>query len=443
MSDRVSNRAGAARDPAAGNWVAFALAGERFALPMEAIEAVEPPPSLAHLPHAAAALLGAGNFAGRIVPVLDLARLLGRRTGERAYDGSGEILRLRTSDGSVGLWVDRAERLIRADDEASLEGAALLDPAALLAVALAPPDLVFGPPAPLGDVAALVPPAPVETMAAAFIVVEVAGKPVQLPREAIVELIEAVPWARVPRAPAGLLGIGMLRGSALPILSMAALLGVPPHGAPGGFAVIELDRHRMLLGVDRIVGLRRAEANGPIDVAAMIPEELRQIVLGFPTTDDVVASATSTDGGETGEYLAFTVAGQDFAVPIACVERIIEARPLIALPQAANCDGMSGAPIVGVVEWSGRIVPAVALRSQREGERGDKPAAMTSGAYVILRAPDGLVAIGVDRTKQVVRLKSGNISPSGGEDGLIEAVAAPADGEPLRMIAVARLWSAA
>src|SRR6187200_161668 len=92
--------------------IVFTLAGERFALPIASVEAVGAPPPLARVPHAPPALLGAGHLGGRIVPIVDLARLFGRERGSRVYDGSGEIVRLRVADGCIGLWVDKVERVM-------------------------------------------------------------------------------------------------------------------------------------------------------------------------------------------------------------------------------------------------------------------------------------------------------------------------------------------
>src|SRR5579862_683069 len=451
MDDRLSYRPDAGSDLASG-WVAFSLAGERFALPMAAVEAAEPPPRLARIPHADRAVLGAGNFAGQIVPVLDLARLIDRQLldrqpfrRERAYDGSGEILRLRLAEGGIGLWIDRVERLMRVEaGEPAPEGVALLDPEHLFDAALAPLALELGAAAPLGDVGELAAPAAIAAPGEAFILVQVAGKTVHLARDAVVELIETVSWTPLPRAPAGLLGIGVLRGSALPILSLASLLGLPQDRPAGGYAVAEIERHRMLLATDRIIGLRYAATGSPIDVAAAVPEELRRIVCGFAAGDGALSAASAGDG-ETGEYLSFTVAGQDFAVAVGCVDRIVGARPLIALPRPAAgsaSDRDAGAPIIGVIELSGRVVPVAALQPRLERALGGLPANWAPSAYVILRDPEGLGAIGVDRVKQVVRLRLDDISTPPGEHGLIEAFAASADGEPLHIIAAAQLWGA-
>ena len=493
MNDVIGQRPVAALLPISPGWVVFTVAGSRFALPVAAVEAVVPPPPLARVPHAAPFLLGAGNLGGRIAPILDLARFLERDRGPATYDGSGEVLRLRAPGGSVGIWVDRVERLVRLDRSGAATpdgmgegpgGIEILDPAPLLEAGLTAPGLAFGMLAPLGDVADRVPPA-VSVASAAFIVVEIAGTPMRLRQECVVELLETVPWTVLPRAPAGLLGIALLRGAAVPVLSMAVLAGavlagMDQPGPPGEFAAIEIDGRRVLRAVDRIVGLRVQRASSgrrraivapsdepgdesePIDPAAMIPEELRRVILGFSPGAGASQSQASAVLDRSSEYLAFAVAGQDCAVPIACVERVVGARPSIGLPRSptSRANG-AGAQAEGAIELHGRIVPVASLRSRLapvryKRRRGEQPGDSRAGEdragdsraggwvpsfYVILRDADGLGAIGVDRIKGIVRLRPDEFAaPPVDGLGPIAGIAALPDGELLRVIAPERLW---
>jgi chemotaxis signal transduction protein len=481
MDDRAGLQPVEGVNSGARSGIVFTLAGERFALPTASVEAVAAPPPLALVPHATKGLLGVGNLGGQIVPILDIARLLDRERGAGGYDGGGEIIRLRIPGGSVGMWVDRVERLapIGSETPAALpaevgcaqggpevpDDIALIDPIPLLIAALTPPILASGTPAPLGEIAERVLPAAPAAIAEPFVLVEAAGKQVRLRREAVVELIEAVPWTRIPRAPVGLRGVGVLRGSALPVLSLAALLGLAEPAAPGSFAVTEVLGRRALLAVDRIVGLRFARQPGsslgdaaspeeaaedvePIDLATAASDELRQIVLGFSQSRDDTRSGDSAIPDPTTEYLAFTVAGQDFAVPIGCVDRVVGVQRLIKLPRPAN-DDADPAQIVGAIELRGHIVPVAALQS-RLGLTGDcgQATGPEPRAYVILRGTDGLGAIGVDQIKRVAALRPSDIVPPPTEHELIAGVVAPGaepgtaseNGGLLRIIAPARLW---
>ena len=85
--------------------VLFRAAGERFALPLEAVrEVVLPQPPFARVPRSGAAVRGAMNLRGRVVPVVDLAALLGLAApplGER----DGQVIVLEGPRPGLGVLV--------------------------------------------------------------------------------------------------------------------------------------------------------------------------------------------------------------------------------------------------------------------------------------------------------------------------------------------------
>lgn len=86
--------------------VVFRSAGERFALPLEAVsEVVTPQPPYARVPRTADAVRGAMNQRGRVVAVVDLAPLLGLG-GPRLADGQGQVLVLDRERRGLGFLVE-------------------------------------------------------------------------------------------------------------------------------------------------------------------------------------------------------------------------------------------------------------------------------------------------------------------------------------------------
>lgn len=63
-------------EEAGGALVVFALGGEEFALPVSEVREVVPFSDATRVPRAAPEVVGLMNVRGRVVPVLDLARLL-------------------------------------------------------------------------------------------------------------------------------------------------------------------------------------------------------------------------------------------------------------------------------------------------------------------------------------------------------------------------------
>jgi purine-binding chemotaxis protein CheW len=84
--------------------VVFRAGGERFALPLEAVrEVVLPQPPFARVPRSGPAVAGAMNLRGRVVPIVDLARLLG--LPHASIGGPAQVLVLGADRPSVGLLV--------------------------------------------------------------------------------------------------------------------------------------------------------------------------------------------------------------------------------------------------------------------------------------------------------------------------------------------------
>ncbi len=85
--------------------VVFRVAGERFALPLEAVrEVVVPQPPFARVPRASEAVRGVMNLRGRVVAVVDLAPLVGL-AAQPLEAGGGQVLILEHARRSLGLLI--------------------------------------------------------------------------------------------------------------------------------------------------------------------------------------------------------------------------------------------------------------------------------------------------------------------------------------------------
>jgi hypothetical protein len=179
------------------------LGGERYLMPLAVVEAIVPPPALSRIPHAPPLLPGAGNLGGQVLPVVDLAEVLpGSR--RRRYDGGGEVLRVRVAGGSVGVWVDRVERLLKSDTETG--AIATIDPEKLIEAGSVAPELAPDNRHPLGDAREIVDRPPAVVSDTGYILVEAAGKNILLARQTVLELTEPPPWVPMPGAPEGFYG---------------------------------------------------------------------------------------------------------------------------------------------------------------------------------------------------------------------------------------------
>jgi len=85
--------------------VVFRVAGERFALPLGAVrEVVLPQPPFARVPRVSEAVRGVMNLRGRVLPVVDLAPLVGLAP-QPLVAGQGQVLVLEREKRSLGFLI--------------------------------------------------------------------------------------------------------------------------------------------------------------------------------------------------------------------------------------------------------------------------------------------------------------------------------------------------
>lgn len=266
------------RQEAARQLVVFALGEERLALPMSAVREIVRPLPLAPVPRAPGFLLGLANLRGRVLPVLDLRRLVGAEP--REPDDATRVLVLEWRGSRLGLVVDAVRRVLEAAADAleTARGAAaalatdvlagvvrdgaevvqVLDLEALLDGRLeeAAPQAVEGPVLEAADDAedGTAEAAGEEDGADQLVAFRVGGQELALRigevREIVrlPERIEAVPGAG-PHA----LGLMPLRGRTLPLVSLAALLGIeaapPAEGARVLVTALPVGGRRLAVGL--------------------------------------------------------------------------------------------------------------------------------------------------------------------------------------------------
>jgi len=85
--------------------VIFRVAGERFALPLGVVrEVVLPQPPFALVPRVSEAVRGVMNLRGRVLPVVDLAPLVGL-PAQPLVGGQGQVLVLEREKRSLGFLI--------------------------------------------------------------------------------------------------------------------------------------------------------------------------------------------------------------------------------------------------------------------------------------------------------------------------------------------------
>jgi purine-binding chemotaxis protein CheW len=256
--------------------------------------------------------------------------------------------------------------------------------------------------------------------------------------EDVAEVIAMPTIARVPQGPPALLGLGNLRGTVLPIVSLRGLLGraekaldakakavVLDMGAP--IAVV-VDATEGLVTVDAArVEEREAELSAEpgelltgafqvdaergvarvLDIERLLKGALAQRArpqLRASGTGATAKQAPSAANAEQFEmFVSFDVAGQEFALDLEAVREVLSApESLTAVPRAE-------ALVLGVTSFDDRLLPLFSLR----GLLGF-PLAPDKGArekVVVMEIAGAQVGLVADGARSVIAAESSRIDP--------------------------------
>ena len=92
-------------------------------------------------------------------------------------------------------------------------------------------------------------------MSNVFVRMAVANERYAIPAEAVLEVAEVGEISPVPGAPQAIAGVRNLRGSVLPVMEIAPLLGVSDHGERHRIVVTEVRGARAGILVDEVSGV--------------------------------------------------------------------------------------------------------------------------------------------------------------------------------------------
>lgn len=269
-----------------------------------------------------------------------------------------------------------------------------------------------------------------------------------LPAQDVAEVIRLPPLARLPQAPAALMGIASLRGATLPVASLRALLGraapaarPTPARSAAARAIVLRGAAAVALAVDAVDDLvtigaaqiEPAEASAavrpgerltsvfrfhddrdlarvldmpPLLAAAFVPRPRppRPAVAPGPAQPRLHPSQAASPGGVGERLVTFEAAGQEYGLPIGAVQEI---RPL---PPSVTALPPDEAVARGVAVHRGRLLPLFALRgllglpAQTEGGKG-------AGKVVVVRVSGHAVGLVVDRMRDVLPADPASVEP--------------------------------
>lgn len=241
--------------------------------------------------------------------------------------------------------------------------------------------------------------------------VSVAGERVAIPANDIAEVIRNPAVTRIPHSPPGLLGVTNLRGTVIPVVSLAALLGRPSATPMSRRVVVVRSSLPVGLTVDEVASLdsaaRLRSGDDPIrflDVEALVSAHFGTLSKPETKGGASVTAKTAPDAASAVPeevFFSFEVAGQLFALPLASVHEVLSIPAEIAVVPRTD-DAMLGA-----VTLRNRLIPLVSLATLL-GLAEDN----VSAGKIVLAAIRGVrVGLVVDGLKAIVRATSDQIDP--------------------------------
>lgn len=444
----------------------FRVGGATMSVSSDRVAEVLRRPLVTRVPHAPACVLGVSSLRGRVVPVVSAARLLDRP--ERAETSASRTLLL-DLDQPLALAVDAVIGLNHLTAAPSSGGLFVEDGDAVRAVDLdGALEAAFGRTvARIGGARAATSARPeAEAVAEETRLVLTFGIGAQTHALALdaVEEVTDLPagLAALPHGERADLGVAPYRKGVLPVVDLAALLGLEPSGAGGRLLVVRLGDALVGLRIDRFGAILRVPESAVAPTPALLnrgggeaavesvarltdgtvvsllapdrlfrAEALEAIMADGRQALDAKAAAAQDGGSES--FVIFALGGETYGLPIADVQEVVAVpESLVRVPKAPVF-------IEGVMNLRGRVVPVI-----DQGRRfGAAPAAGLSRKVIVARAGPliaGFVVDAVSAIRSFSRAELGEPSELLQDDRrLFDRVAQTAAGEVILLVDPAAL----
>ncbi|WP_051340147.1 chemotaxis protein CheW [Azospirillum halopraeferens] len=280
-----------------------------------------------------------------------------------------------------------------------------------------------------------------------YLAFRVAGARLAVPLAAAQEILRPPEVVRLPLAPAGLEGLARRHGRVLPVVSLRRVFGLPPGESGDGARLVVVDHRGQAVGlaVDSVDGVDTVEMatmdpggadeaarDAGID-AALVAGALRgagggvsalildtmplidrqfvapdgRAVLRTPEAGAAAPDRTTVASGTTRNeavLVGFAVGGQEFALPVAEVERIVPLAETVARMPGAR------AHLLGVVAVGDDLLPLIGLRALF-GLDGEPPSAAPPRVVIAAPAQDRRVGLVVDAVREILRPEPAAVGP--------------------------------
>jgi purine-binding chemotaxis protein CheW len=290
-------------------FISFIVAGQEFALELDAVrEVIAAPTNVAAVPHSEDLVIGVTAHRDSLLPLLSLRGLLG--LGGAEPDTARKVLVSRIGGTLIGLVADQARAIVSV-----AEGESDPPPAVLAArtgaesqikavyrgeqgrrlISILSPDQLFRndvmqrlAKSQAGREATMTSDDEIETASDRFLVFRLGDDEFALPIEAVIE-VARVPEqiTRVPKTPAFLEGVISFRGEVLPVVDQRRRFDMAVDGGDmtRRLIVVRSERHRAALIVDAVSEVL-SHQRGAMDPAPDLTGDQTRLVLGVINLDE-------------------------------------------------------------------------------------------------------------------------------------------------------------
>ena len=405
----------------------FIVGGQGYSLPAEHVLEVGRRPAITRVPNSPAALAGLMNFHGAAIPVVRVSTLVTPADGS-PRSGENKVV-VYDEGGAVALLIDDVLELT-AKQGASIRA---LNLGGLLADTFA--EKAQTPRRTVGSLPEQVKRKVAAINERALLAFRVAGQHFALPLESVVEVLKLpVDVTDLPRSEATSVGMITLREEVLPLVSLAALLGLSsdPKGRRH-IVIMRLAEARIGLVSDTMHGvvrvpetsiepvpaiLQRGAGDAEIDAIARSGEGRPLISILSPSRlfRNRAISAALADRGKEDKtmsdvvateadhrFIVFTLGDDVFGLPIGSVDEIVQ------LPETISRVPNAPEFVAGVINIRGNAVPLIDQRVRFEAGQSQTAKRPRVIVVTIERLRAGFI---VDSVSEILSVPASAIVPA-------------------------------
>ena len=428
--------------------VIFEIGGQRYALPAASILEVLDPLPVTPLPYAPDYVDGLVNVSGYVVVQMDASCRLG--LGLKLAAGSGSLLVVGEEGAYSAVHVERVltkagiadSDIARSDTDHTLEARFMAGefqwhdtPVLLLEAGAFALDGIVAVNEPVGSDGML-------GMATgnsgrgelnandqsfSCVIIRCNAERYAIPLSEVGEVVEEFKLTMLPHAPAEISGMALLRGAPLLALSLGVMLGGDGLATQQKMVVVEKNAIRFGLLAEAVLGIEKFAQGSvqPIEQGSEIEGYLIGKdggMIGLVALDGLISEArferyrnyliknhmaealvlASDSAGKKIRMLSFWLGAEQFAIPLALVERVEEYHEATGVPQGA------AAGIAGAVQIQGEVAPVIDLRRVMGVVEEARNA-----AFLVVRIDGGVWALTVNRVERVIEIAEADIEPLG------------------------------